>query len=126
MGVDYTSGVTKELIYDKTDPSMSNIMEINPEIFANSASILFGLDGTYRSFQSDAPSMASYGKIAEIIQVRKTNQVGLDTEVTTALQKKKNPQWSYGIVVDPTQFSADVGDKVLLTISGFNSYVDVT
>lgn len=93
--MDYTSGITKELIYDKNDPSQSNIYELSPEIFANSASIVFGVDGTYRSFQSDAPSMASYGKIAEIIQVRKTNQDGLDTEVATALQKKKNPQWSY-------------------------------
>lgn len=125
LWVDYTSGITKELIYDKNDPSQSNIYELSPEIFANSASIVFGVDGTYRSFQSDAPSMASYGKIAEIIQVRKTNQDGLDTEVATALQKKKNPQWSYWIKVDPSQFEANVWDKVLLTISWFNSYVDV-
>lgn len=125
LGVDYTSiGNLKELIFDGEDISGSNIANLDPQIISSSASVLFGTDGTLKDVKIDSASIADYGAIADLVQLRKTNGTGLGNDLQTELDKRKLSQWAYNLVVDSSKFEANAGDKVVLTISNYNSYVN--
>ena len=86
---------------------MNNIRSVSPEYKNSTASIVFGTDGTLTTIKTDAPSIASFGNIAERKDFRKTDATGLNNDTQAYLDTVKGEQWSFDIEVDDRKFSAD-------------------
>lgn len=123
LGTDYTnpSGDFKELTFDATDPKRSNVADFSLETYSSVANVVLGTDGTTKSLQTDAGSRASFGALAEVKDFRSGD---LAAQTAAYLARQKDEQSVFKAVPEPGRFTAEVGDKVVLTIENTNAYLD--